>query len=71
MKLSLILLAALLNLARGGFMAELTAEPCTGGEYADSLKQCLPAKVVEEVDEALVSRGGDRALGWCSGCRGG
>jgi hypothetical protein len=74
MKLSLILLAALLNLVRGEFMAELTgsltAEPCTGDEYAD-FKQCLPANVADEQEEALFSRGGDRSLGWCSGCRGG
>ena len=74
MKLSLLLLAALLNLARGGFMAELTgsltAEPCTGDEYAD-FKQCLPANVADDEEEAIFSRGGERALGWCSGCRGG
>jgi hypothetical protein len=74
MKLSLIIFASLLNLAMGGFMAELTgsltADPCTGDEYAD-FKQCLPANVGDEEEEALFSRGSDRALGWCSGCRGG
>jgi hypothetical protein len=75
MKLHLILLASLINLAMGGFMVELTgslaADPCTGGEYAD-FKHCLPANVAEDdQEEALFSRGGERALGWCSGCRGG
>jgi hypothetical protein len=75
MKLQLVLLAALLNLARGGFMAELTGSlaadvPCTGDEYAD-FKQCIPANVADDEEEALFSRGGDRALGWCSGCTGG
>jgi hypothetical protein len=74
MKLSLIIFASFLNLAVGGFMAELTgsltAEPCTGDEYAD-FKQCLPANVGDEEEEALFSPGDDRALGWCSGCTGG
>jgi hypothetical protein len=75
MKLHLLLLASLINLAMGGFMVELTgsltADPCTGGEYAD-FKHCLPSNVAEDdEEEALFSRGGERALGWCSGCRGG
>jgi hypothetical protein len=75
MKLHLIILASLLNLAMGGFMAELqgslTAEPCTGEEYAD-FKQCLPANVADEEEEAIFSNGGERKLGtgWCRGCRG-
>jgi hypothetical protein len=73
MKLSLIIFASLLNLAMGGFMAELTGslteELCTGAEYAD-FKKCLPDNVVDEEDEARVNRGGDRKLGWCSGCVG-
>jgi hypothetical protein len=73
MKLSLILLASLLSLVRGGFMAELTgsltSEPCTGDEYAD-FKQCLPANLADEEEAALLSHGDERKLGWCSGCRG-
>jgi hypothetical protein len=74
MKLHLIILASLLNLAMGGFMVELTgsltAEPCPGEEDA-AFKQCLPANVADE-DEAVSGNGGERALitGWCSGCQG-
>jgi hypothetical protein len=76
MKLSLLLLASLLNLARGAFMAELTgsltAVSCTGDEYAD-FKQCLPADVTDDKEVAIFSPG-DRALQntyWCRGCTGG
>jgi hypothetical protein len=77
MKLHLVILASLLSLARGNhFMAELqgslTAEPCTGEEYAD-FKQCLPADVVDDQEEAIFIRGGERKLqttGWCRGCTG-
>jgi hypothetical protein len=79
MKLSLLLLASLLNLARGGFMAELTGslapdQECDGKEYAD-FKQCLPDNVADDEEEAIFSPGGIRALQkntyWCRGCRGG
>jgi hypothetical protein len=74
MKLHLILVASLFSLSSGKkFMAELighlTAEPCTGAEYAD-FKHCLPANVDDEEEGALFNRGGERALGCCSGCRG-
>jgi hypothetical protein len=70
MKLHLIILASLLNLAMGGFMVELTGvfPPCTGDELAE-LQQCLP---IEE-EEAVVEDGGERRAlitGWCSGCQG-
>jgi hypothetical protein len=82
MKLSLLLLASLFNASSGEFMAELrgrlTEEPCTGAEYAD-FKYCammgiaadpsLPA-LAEIEEEAFVNRGGERQLGWCSGCNG-
>jgi hypothetical protein len=68
MKLQLIVLASLLNLAMGWLMVELTGllPPCTGDELA-LLQQCLP---VEE--EEAVGKGGERALltGFCSGCQG-
>jgi hypothetical protein len=79
MKLSLILLASLLNLARGGFMAELTGslapdQECDGKEYAD-FKQCLPDNVADDEEEAIFSFEGNRALQkntyWCRGCKGG
>jgi hypothetical protein len=49
----------------------LTAEPCTGDEYAD-FKQCLPANVADDQEEAIFIRGGERKLqtGWCRGCVG-
>jgi hypothetical protein len=82
MKLHLLLLASLFNLS-SGFVAELrgplTEEACTGEEYADFLHcatlgaaadPSLP--VLAQLDqEAFVNRGGERKLGWCSGCRGG
>jgi hypothetical protein len=83
MKLHLLLLASLFNASSGEFMAELrgklTEEACTGAEYAD-FKYCaiqgaaaadpsLPA-LAEIEEEAFVNRGGERQLGWCSGCNG-
>jgi hypothetical protein len=75
MKLHLIILACLLNLTKGQFMAELkgslTAVPCTGEEFAD-FKQCLPANVAGDQEEAIFISGGERKLqttGWCRGCR--
>jgi hypothetical protein len=78
MKLSLILLASLLNLARGGFMAELTGPltgSCEGTEYND-FKKCLPAGVNYDGDKevSLFSFANNRALQntyWCRGCRDG
>ena len=75
MKLHLIILASLLNLAMGGFMVELTgplpAEPCPGDEDAlAAFEQCLPAKVADGEASGVIGKGGERALGWCSGCRG-
>jgi hypothetical protein len=79
MKLSLILLASLLNLARGGFMAEITGPltgSCGGAEYND-FKKCLPAEVNYDGDKevSLFSFEGNRALQkntyWCRGCKGG
>jgi hypothetical protein len=83
MKLHLLLLASLFNLSSAGFMAELrgplTDEACTGEEYAE-FKHCatlgaaadpsLPV-LAELEEEAFVNRGGERQLGWCSGCNGG
>jgi hypothetical protein len=83
MKLHLLLLASLFNTSRGEFMAELrgrlTEEACNGAEYAD-FKYCaqmgaasdpsLPV-LTELEEEAFVNRGGERQLGWCSGCNGG
>jgi hypothetical protein len=83
MKLLLLVVASLLNLSSGAFMAELRGplneEACTGTEYAD-FKQCatlgaesdssLPV-LAELEEEAFVNRGGERQLGWCSGCTGG
>jgi hypothetical protein len=77
MKLSLILLASLLNLARGGFMAELTGpltadQECDGDEY-DDFKQCLPAGVSldEDKDVSIINRDLQYNTYWCRGCRGG